>query len=67
MFVTFNGTLSTMGVFANEGKMIDACFVDAPCQRNTRKENKHVKETRIATDVWKEKPHKLRQKNVDAR
>lgn len=67
LFVTFNSALDSMGVFANEGKMIDASFVEAPRQRNTREENKHIKETGTAPDGWKEKPHKLCQKDVDAR
>lgn len=67
LFETFNTTLDAMGVFANEGKMIDASFVEAPRQRNTREENKHIKETGTAPKEWKEKPHKLCQKDIDAR
>lgn len=67
LFKTFNETLDAAGVFANEGKMVDASFVEAPRQRNTREENKHIKETGTAPDAWKEKPHKLCQKDTDAR
>lgn len=67
LFRTFNETLDAVGVFANEGKMVDASFVEAPRQRNTREENKHIKETGTAPELWKEKPHKLCQKDVDAR
>lgn len=67
LFETFNTTLDQMGVFANEGKMIDASFVEAPRQRNTREENQHIKETGTAPKEWKEKPHKLCQKDIDAR
>ena len=67
LFKTFNETLDAAGVFANEGKMVDASFVEAPRQRNTREENKHIKETGTAPGEWKEKPHKLAQKDVDAR
>ncbi|MDP2889084.1 MAG: IS5 family transposase, partial [Bacteroidota bacterium] len=52
---------------ANEGKMVDASFVEAPRQRNTREENKHIKQTGTAPELWKETPHKLCQKDVDAR
>ena len=45
LFKRFNETLDAAGVFANEGKMVDASFVEAPRQRNTREENKHIKET----------------------
>jgi len=67
LFKTFNETLDAAGVFANEGKMVDASFVEAPRQRNTREENKHIKETGTAPDAWKEKSHKLCQKDTDAR
>jgi IS5 family transposase len=67
LFIIFNETLDAAGVFANEGKMVDASFVEAPRQRNTREENKHIKETGTAPENWKEKPHKFRQKDVDAR
>jgi len=67
LFKTFNETLDTAGVFANEGKMVDASFVETPRQRNTREENKHIKETGTAPENWREKPHKLRQKDIDAR
>jgi IS5 family transposase len=67
LFNIFNETLDAAGVFANEGKMIDASFVEAPRQRNTREENQHIKETGAAPADWKEKPHKLCQKDIDAR
>ena len=66
MFKTFNEILDAAGVFANEGKMVDASFVEAPRQRNTREENKHIKQTGTAPEEWKNKPHKLRQKDIDA-
>jgi len=67
LFKRFNETLDAAGVFANEGKMVDASFVEAPRQRNTREENKHIKETGAAPQEWRIKPHKLAQKDVDAR
>jgi len=67
LFNTFNEILDTAGVFANEGKMVDASFVEVPRQRNTREENKHIKKTGTAPEDWKEKPHKLAQKDVNAR
>ena len=66
LFKRFNETLDTAGVFANEGKMVDASFVEAPRQRNTREENKHIKETGTAPQEWSVKPQKLAQKDVDA-
>jgi hypothetical protein len=67
MFRTFNELLDKAGVFANEGKMVDASFVEAPRQRNNREENKHIKETGTAPEEWKEEPNKLHQKDIDAR
>ncbi len=67
MFKTFNETLDSEGVFANEGKMVDASFVETPRQRNAREENKHIKETGTAPKEWDSKPNKKRQKDVDAR
>lgn len=67
LFKIFNETLDLAGVFANEGKMVDASFVEVPRQRNNREENKHIKETGKAPEKWKENPHKLCQKDVNAR
>ncbi|NJO15614.1 MAG: transposase [Thioploca sp.] len=36
LFKTFNETLDQVGIFANEGKMVDACFVEAPRQRDLK-------------------------------
>ena len=44
LFKIFNETLDVAGIFANEGKIVDASFVEVPRQRNTREENKHIKE-----------------------
>ena len=67
LFKTFNETLDKAGVFANEGKMVDASFVEVPRQRNSHQENKHIKKTGRAPEEWKVNPHKLSQKDVDAR
>jgi len=67
LFKTFNEILDAAGVFANEGKMVDASFVEVPRQRNTREENKHIKQTGTAPEQWNENPNKLCQKDVDAR
>ena len=37
-----------------------------PRQRNTREENKHIKETGTSPKEWDEKPNKKRQKDIDA-
>ncbi len=66
LFEQFNAILDEQGVFANEGRMVDASFVEAPRQRNTRDENKEIKSGETP-ESWKAKPHKLAQKDVDAR
>ena len=50
----------------NKGKIIDASFVEVPRQRNSREENKKIKNNEIPED-WKDKPRKLSQKDTDAR
>jgi transposase, IS5 family len=66
LFVAFNAMLDNAGIFAKEGTMVDASFVNVPKQRNSREENKHIKETGEAPGEWKENPHKLSQKDIDA-
>lgn len=67
LFKIFNETLDVAGIFAKEGKIVDASFVEVPRQRNTRGENKHIKETGTAPKEWEEKRNKLSQKDIDAR
>jgi IS5 family transposase len=65
LFTSFNAQLDRSGVFANEGKMVDASFVEAPLQRNTREENKQIKEGELPSG-WENRHHKLAQKDTDA-
>ena len=55
-----------MGLIVNEGKIVDASFVIVPKQRNTREENKNIKEGE-GGELWNDNPHKKRHKDVDAR
>lgn len=66
LFDIFKEELQKKNLIANEGKIIDASFVEVPIQRNSREENKQIKEGNLP-DEWKEKPNKLEQKDVDAR
>ena len=45
---------------------MDASFVEVPRQRNSREENKVIKEGEIP-ETWKEDKHKLSQKDKDAK
>lgn len=66
LFDLFKEELHKKHLIANEGKMVDASFVEVPVQRNSREENKQVKEG-IVPDEWKKNPNKLSQKDTDAR
>jgi len=47
LFVKFDEFLNCEGYEAKGGSMIDASFVEVPKQRNTREENKKIKEGKI--------------------
>lgn len=66
IFEQFINFLETKGLIMNEGKMVDASFTISPRQRNTREENKMIKEGR-GDELWKGKPNKKRHKDIDAR
>jgi len=67
LFDLFEQHLLQLGLIVNEGKIIDASFVEAPRQRNNRKDNAHIKEEGTAPESWKDQPNKLAQKDIDAR
>lgn len=77
LFDDFYGFLEEKGLIMNEGVIIDGSFVEMPRQRNTREENKQIKEDK-GCELWRpddndtedEKRHKAnkrRQKDTDAR
>jgi len=66
LFARFGEALQNAGIQANEGKMIDASFVEVPRQRNTHDENEQIKETGKAPKEWKNNKHKMAQKDVQA-
>ena len=66
IFVQFNQYLESKGLIMNEGKMVDASFTIAPRQRNTREENKKIKEGN-GDELWNDKPNKKKHKDIDAR
>jgi len=68
LFELFNKNLYARGIVKREGSLVDATFVDVPKQRNTREENKQIKNGEIPED-WEtpENIHKLAQKDTDAR
>jgi IS5 family transposase len=68
LFARFSEQLAHRGYMARSGQMIDATFVEAPRQRNSREENATIKAGKIPED-W-DRPdmaNKRRQKDTDAR
>ena len=68
LFNSFSFQLEQQGIISHKGTIVDATFVEAPRQRNTRGENQQIKEGKMPKD-W-EKPeniNKIRQKDTDAR
>ena len=66
LFDEFSAYMAGRGLVFTEGKIIDASFVEAPRQRNTREENKKIKEGE-GDDLWKNNDNKKSHKDIDAR
>lgn len=66
LFDLFGGELERLGLIANEGRILDASFVEAPRQRNNREDNKKIKQGK-GKELWNDRPNKKRQKDTDAR
>jgi IS5 family transposase len=66
LFYLFLKELESMGLIVNEGKIVDASFVEVPRQRNTRSENSEIQEGKVP-DNFNENPNKKAQKDIDAR
>ena len=77
LFKKFNAELERSGIIAHETTLIDATFVDAPKQRNTRSENKDIK-AGLTPSEWLpsvddteaealKKKHRLSRKDLSAR
>lgn len=66
LFYDFDCQLDEEGFKAQKGQIIDASFVEAPVQRNTRQENAEIKEGKVP-ERFKENPNVERQKDCDAR
>jgi transposase, IS5 family len=66
VFDLFLKELEQLGLVVNEGKIIDASFIEVPKQRNTRAENKQIKNGE-RPESFDENPNKKEQKDLDAR
>lgn len=66
LFDLFIHGLDQLGLILNEGKIVDASFIEVPRQRNTKEENEQIKEGKVP-EGFIENPAKLAQKDTDAR
>ena len=66
LFALFLKSLEALHLIINEGKIIDASFVEVPRQGNHKAENEQIKQGEVPSSFTKN-PHKLCQKDVDAR
>ena len=68
IFDIFTEKLDQQGIITRSGSIVDATFIEVPRQRNTKEENKEIKEGQIPKE-WKKKKNKnkLEQKDTDAR
>ncbi len=66
LFEQFHRALAAEGVKLNSGQIVDASFVEAPRQRNTREENETIKDGAMPKD-WTKNAAKRCQKDIDAR
>ena len=66
LFHDFVNAFTEKGLIFNEGQMIDASFVLAPKQRNSREENEKIKKGE-GKELWNDKPQKKNHKDIDAR
>lgn len=66
LFALFSAKLEEAGLVGKEGTLVDASFVSAPVQRNSREENALIKEGKRPAR-FDENPRVGRQKDTDAR
>ena len=65
LFTELDKQLDKDGIIVHAGKLVDATIVEVPVQRNSRDENKEIKEGKVP-EQWKDNENKLRQKDTDA-
>jgi transposase, IS5 family len=66
LFELFLSQLEALGLVVNEGKIVDASFIEVPKQRNSKSDNELIKKGEIP-EKFMDNPHKLAQKDTDAR
>lgn len=63
LFILFAKQMQSLGIITRAGSIVDASFVEAPRQRNSRDENEQIKSGQ-APESWT--PNKAAQKDIDA-
>ena len=66
LFALFLSELEKLNLIVNQGKIVDASFVEVPRQRNNKEDNKQIKEGEIP-ERFEKNPHVKSQKDTDAR
>ncbi len=66
LFEEFDRYLRQNGYQSKGGQIVDATLIPVPKQRNRPEENEQIKLGEVPSD-WQEKPHKLSQKDTEAR
>lgn len=66
LFIEFDLQLEEKGFKARKGQIVDASFVEAPRQRNSREENAQIQDGELP-DRFADNPNVARQKDIDAR
>ena len=66
LFDKFTKLLAQNNLIVNKGKILDASIIEVPIQRNSREENKQIKEGTVPKE-WKRSPNKLNHKDIEAR
>lgn len=66
LFDHLDAALHERGLIGKAGKIVDASFVEAPKQRNSRQDNEMIKQGK-RPQSFDENPHKGAQKDTDAR
>ncbi len=66
LFDLFGKELERLGLVVNKGKIIDASFVEAPRQGNSKDKNDQIKQGK-GDELWNDLPTKKSQKDIDAR
>jgi len=67
LFNQLDSLLLGHGIIGKEGVSVDASFVDVPRQRNTKAQNKSIKDGELPEGWENHSSQKLRQKDLDAR